>query len=70
MENKKCLLIDIILEGRFVCQLRYTKHGIPQMINGEIKEVHNTDDINKFVLEQRPSLKGKNYQINFSNQRV
>ena len=66
----KTILVDVMVDGRFYTQVRYTKHGIPQMINGEIKEVHNTDDIKKFVLEQRPSLRGKNYQINFSNQRV
>jgi len=45
---KKPLLLDIILNGRFICQLQYNKRGLPDMVNGEIVEVHNTKDLEAF----------------------
>ena len=66
----KPVLLDIMQDGRFLCQLRYNKRGFPQMINGEFVEVHDQKDIEEFVYSQRPSLKGKNIKIEFSNQSV
>lgn len=67
---RRALLLDIMLGQRFVCQLRYTKRGMPEMINGQMVEVHQSDDLQAFVEQQRPSLKGKNYNIEFATQRV
>ena len=64
------IILDIIKEGRFYKQLKYTKRGFPQMLNGKIVEVHNADDIRKFVEESLLSLVGKNYNIKFAKQRV
>lgn len=64
------ILLDIMQDGRFLCQLRYTKRGFPRMINGKIVEEHNQEDIEKFVYEQRPSLRDKNITIAFANQKV
>ena len=66
----KPVLLEIMQDGRFLCQLRYNKRGFPQMINGEFVEVHDQKDIEEFVYSQRPSLKGKNIKIEFSNQSV
>lgn len=66
----KPILIDIMLGNRFVCQLKYDKHGWPKMVDGKIVETHRAEDIEAFVYQQRPSLKGKGITIKFSEQRV
>lgn len=70
MGAKHITLLDIMVDGRFLCQLRYTKRGLPKMQDGEIVEVHNHKDLEAFVLEQRPSLRGKKFSIEFANQQV
>lgn len=45
---------DIMLNGRFVCTLRY-KHCALFPIDLE--------DLKEFILSKRPSLKGKDYRI-------
>lgn len=70
MSNNEVLL-DIMIDGRFYTQLRYTKRGFPQMIDGVITEVHNSKDIEDFVFEKLHSLKGKkNVSIGFAQQKV
>ena len=64
------ILLDIMKDGRFVCQLRYDKHGIPELIDGEIKEVYDARELEEFVYEQRPSLRNKNIRIEFATQKV
>ena len=64
------ILLDIIKNGRFYKQLKYTKRGFPQIIDGKIVETHDARDIKKFVEESLPSLVGKNYNIKFAKQRV
>ena len=70
MKKLKPILLDIMLDGRFVCQLRYARHGQLKIINGRMKEVHDLDDLQSFVEHQRPSLIGQPYKIEFSQQRV
>ena len=64
------IILDIIKDGRFYKQLKYTKRGFPQMLDGKIVEAHDADDIKRFVEESLPSLVGKNYNIKFAKQRV
>ena len=66
----KTVLLDVMLNGRFVCQLKYDKRGLPDMVDGEIIEVHNQQEIKDFVFQQRPSLIGKDIVIEFASQRV
>ena len=66
----KKVLLDIMLNGRFVCQLSYDKRGFPEMIDGEVKEYHRLEDLEKFVYEKRPSLRGKDIRIEFSSQKA
>ena len=63
------MLIDVMKEDYFVCQLKYEKRGFPKIVDGNIIETFDAKDIQKFVESQRPSLKGTNYRIAFSEQR-
>lgn len=50
----KTLTFDVMLNGRFVCTLKYEYCPLfPIDIN----------DLTKFVLKKRPTLKGKDYRI-------
>lgn len=65
------IYLDIMsADGKFIQQLRYDKRGFPEMIDGVVKEVHNTKDIEDFVYSKRPSLRGKNIRIEMSIQRI
>ena len=64
------VLLDIMLDGRFVCQLRYSGRPFPTIVGGVILPTYDGEDIKRFVEEKRPSLKGKGYRIEFSNQIV
>ena len=66
----KFLLIDVMLDDRFVCQLRYQGRPFPSIVGGVIIPTYDGADIKRFVEEKRPSLKGKGYQIEFSKQIV
>ena len=71
MSTKRELLLDIMLGGRYVCQLKYTKRGFPLILqDGKVTESIDIKDLEDFVVEQKPSLKGKDFRIEFSNQRV
>ena len=63
-------LLDIMKDGRFYKQLKYTKRGIPEEINGKIIEAFDFRELENFVEEELPSLKGKNYRIRFSNGKI
>ena len=64
------VILDIIKEGRFYKQLKYTKRGFPMLINDKVIETYNSEDIRKFVEGSLPSLVGKDYNIEFAKQRV
>lgn len=64
------LLIDVMIKDKFVCQLRYTGKPFPSVVGGVIIPTYDGEDIRRFVEDKRPSLKGKGYQIAFSNQTV
>ena len=67
---KKQILLDVMLNGRFVCQLKYDGMPFPEMINGKVVPVYDTEDMERFVFEKRPSLRGKDIKIEFSNQKA
>ncbi len=64
------LLLDIMLDGRFVCQLKYHGQPFPKIINGKVMATYDARDIEKFVRDKKPSLNGKPIEIAFTNQRV
>ena len=66
----KPILLDVMVGDHYECQLRYTKHGYPELINGEIIEVYKEEDLKSFVEECRPSLKGRNYKIFLTDNRI
>lgn len=66
----KPILLDIMLDDRFLCQMDYTAPAKPLFIEGKPMNVYNLDDIKSFVYSKRPSLKGKNIRISFSNQKI
>lgn len=53
----KTFTFDIMLNGRFVCTLKYKYCALFPI---------NLEDLKKFILNKRPSLKGKDYRIAFS----
>lgn len=64
------ILLDIIKNGRFYKQLKYTKRGFPMLIDGKVIETYNSEDIKKFVEESLPSLAGKEYSITLAEQKT
>ena len=68
--KKPEILLDIMLDGRFVCQLRYARQGQLKIINGNMAEVYDLDDLQSFVEKERPSLIGQPYKIEFSQQHI
>ena len=67
----KPILLDIMLErGKFYRQIKYTKRGFPEMIDGKVLEVHDLKDFREYAEEKYPSLKNRKYYIQLSNQKV
>lgn len=58
MKKNKALFLDIMLNNRFVCTLKYMYCPLFVIRDKELL---------KFVLDKRPSLKGKPFRIMFSN---
>ena len=52
--KRKPMLLDFMQGDKFICQLKYTKRGIPTIVDGEIREVYNMEDLEQFVYENRP----------------
>ena len=52
----KDLIFDVMLNGRFVCTLKYKFCLLFPIELGDLK---------KFIESKRPSLKGKDYRIAF-----
>lgn len=70
--HKSPFYIDVILDGKFICQLQYTKQGIIHSTvgGGKTEESHRYADIRTFVEERRPSLAGKLFECEITEQRV
>ena len=66
----KPILLDIMLNGRFVCQLRYTRRGFPMVVGGVVTESYDNSDFRKFVEQQRPSLRNKDFKIELAEQKI
>ena len=68
--EKKPILLDVMQGDKFICQLTYTKRGVPTFVEGKIREVYDMGDMERFVYESRPSLRGRGIRIAFSDSRV
>lgn len=69
-QSSPTILLDIMLDGRFLCQMKYPHRGFPQMYNGKVVETYDYNDFEKFVFEKRPSLRNKQIAILPSTQRA
>ena len=50
----KPILLDIMQGDTFIMQMRYNKRGYPEMIDGEVVEVHRAEDIEEFSTPSVP----------------
>ena len=66
----KAVLIDIMREGWFICQLSYNQRGYWTKVNGQLLEVHSEKAVKNFVEKRLPSLRGSNYNVCFTNQKI
>jgi hypothetical protein len=64
------ILLDIMEHGRFICQIPYFRRGIPILVNGKVVEVHDTEELERYVYEARPSLRNRKINIAFARQRA
>ena len=55
-KKNKALFVDIMFNDRFVCTLKYMYNPL---------FVIRKEELLKFVLDKRPSLKGKPFRIMF-----
>lgn len=52
----KTFIFDVMLNGRFICTLMYKYRALFPI---------DFEDLEKFVLQKRPTLKGKDFRIVF-----
>lgn len=52
----KTFVFDIMLDGRFICTLKYKYCALFPI---------DFEDLTKFILSKKPSLRGKDYRIAF-----
>lgn len=62
--------IDVMFKGEFVCQLNVSSLGHIEFVGDKIMKVYSEDELRKFVEEKKPRLVGKDFKVEFSNQRV
>ena len=68
--KKKPLLLDVMLNDSFVCQLEYDRKGILEITDKKVKEYYDYNVLEEFVLEKRPTLKNKPFIVLQSKQKV
>lgn len=67
------VLFDVLLNDRFVCQLSYTKEVTTLTMDDgkELRGVHFIkNEIKNYVISKKPSLRGRDFQVAFTNQRL
>ena len=52
----KTFVFDVMLDGRFICTLKYKYCALFPI---------DFEDLEKFVLQKRPTLKGKDFRMAF-----
>lgn len=72
MEQKQPpIFIDVMgADGYFICQVKYDRKGWPELIDGNVEEVYDSEEIKAFVYKKRPSLRNKNIKLALSKNRV
>lgn len=66
--NKK--YVDVMLKGEFVCQLDVSSLGRAEFVGDRMMKVISESELRKFVEEKKPRLVGKDFKVEFTNQRV
>ena len=65
------LYLDVMIGDEWKGQVKYDGPGFPIMLeDGSFIESYDFDELCSFVEGKMPSLKGKNYHLEFYNQRV
>ena len=67
---KKQILLDIMLNGKFVCQLKYDGEQHPEILDGRVVYMFDGNDIERFVYEKRPSFVNRDIRIRLSDQKA
>lgn len=52
----KTFIFDVMLDGRFICTLKYEYSPLFPI---------DLEELEKFILDKRPRMKGKDYRIAF-----
>lgn len=66
----KPVLMDIMLNGRFYCQMPCEAKGDWKIVDGEIKETYDIEKVKTYIESKLPNLKGKNYEVYFTDKKV
>lgn len=66
----KNLLLDVMEGDTFLRQVEFHGSGIPKLIDGEIVEVFDQKDLEKYVRDNYPSLNHHSFHVAISSQRV
>ena len=62
--------VDVMLKGEFVCQLDVSSLGRAEFVGDRMMKVISESELRKFVEEKKPRLVGKDFKVEFTNQRV
>lgn len=65
--KQKSILIDVMLDDHYECQVIYPLRGYP-LVDG--LEVIDNYLLKSIIETKRPSLRNKDYHIEFTNQKV
>ena len=69
--NKNSILIDMMLGNHHECQIDYPLNRCSIIDCGDrVIPVINERQLAAFIESKRPSLKGKDYHVEFTNQKV
>lgn len=66
----KPLLIDVMLDGRYVGQLKYDGNYHLENIDGKVLQCISEKDAREFVESKYTWLSGKDFKVEFTTQRV
>lgn len=71
-DNNKSIkkYVDVMLKGEFVCQLDVSSLGRAEFVGDRMMKVISESELRKFVEEKKPRLVGKDFKVEFTNQRV
>ena len=64
------ILLDVMLDGYFLCQLQYQEEIRKYIVGGAEIPIPDKHKLRRFVLSRKPFLKGRKYTINETSQRI